>query len=134
MIVSVVLKMIKEFFFNLCCYFFCNLNHVAVRVLKDDNSETGHEELGRIVIKMPMAPGTISGLWENDELFKKIYFEKYPGFYDTADVGYKCSGNYLTVSSRADDVINVAGHRISSSSIEEVCLRLLTKKIYDSYW
>ena len=59
-------------------------------------------------------------LWENDKLFRTAYFDKYPGYYDTADVGYKCDKGYLTVLSRADDVINVAGHRISSAAIEEV--------------
>ena len=49
-----------------------------------------------------------------------MYFQNYPGYYDTADVGMKCKNGYITVSSRADDVINVAGHRISSSAIEEV--------------
>lgn len=88
--------------------------------MKEDNSEAGPRELGRIVIKLPLPPGTMSTLWENDALFKSLYFTSYPGYYDTADVGYKCENGFLTVLSRADDVINVAGHRLSSSAIEEV--------------
>ncbi len=61
-------------------------------------------------------------LWENDQLFKNTYFETYKGYYDTADVGFKCDKGFVTVLSRADDVINVAGHRISSSAIEEAIL------------
>lgn len=62
-------------------------------------------ELGRIVIKLPLPPGTIQTLWENDQLFLKTYFEKYKGYYDTADVGFKCEQGFITVMSRADDVI-----------------------------
>ena len=52
---------------------------LIVRVLKDDHSEAKPNELGRIVVKLPLPPGTIQGLWENDELFKHVYFEEYPG-------------------------------------------------------
>lgn len=72
------------------------------------------------MVKTPLPPGTILTLWENDALFKSLYFDKYPGYYDTADVGHKCGKGFISVSSRADDVINVAGHRIAASSIEEV--------------
>jgi propionyl-CoA synthetase len=72
------------------------------------------------VIKLPLPPGNLTTLWENEELFQKVYLKDYPGYYDTADVGNKCENSFLTVSSRADDVINVAGHRISSSALEEV--------------
>lgn len=91
-----------------------------MRILRDTNTEANANELGRIVIKLPLPPGTMSTLWENDELFRSVYFKSYPGYYDTADVGFKCENGFLTVLSRADDVINVAGHRISSSAIEEV--------------
>lgn len=91
-----------------------------VRVLKDPTTEAEPKELGRIVIKLPLPPGTMTTLWENDELFKTLYFKEFPGYYDTADVGIKCDKGFLTILSRADDVINVAGHRISCSAIEEV--------------
>jgi len=95
---------------------------LKVRVLKDDNSEAKSKELGRIVIKLPLPPGTIQGLWENDELFNNTYFHEFPGFYDTADVGHIDSKKFVTVLSRADDVINVAGHRLSCSALEEVLI------------
>jgi propionyl-CoA synthetase len=75
-----------------------------IKILKDDNTEAKTNELGRIVIKLPLPPGTIQTLWENDELFEKTYFQKYKGFYDTADVGFKCENGFITVLSRADDV------------------------------
>jgi acyl-coenzyme A synthetase/AMP-(fatty) acid ligase len=59
-------------------------------------------------------------LWDNEKLFEELYFKKYPGYYDTADIGFKCENGFINVSSRADDVINVAGHRLSSTAIEEV--------------
>lgn len=93
-----------------------------IRVLREDNTETSANELGRIVIKLPFPPGTISTLWENDKLFEDIYFKAYPGYYDTADVGFKDENGFIVVSARADDVINVAGHRLSSSGIEEAIL------------
>jgi propionyl-CoA synthetase len=68
-------------------YFKTNKFCFQVRVLKEDNSEAKPSELGRIVIKLPLPPGTIQGLWENDELFMNTYFHEFPGFYDTADVG-----------------------------------------------
>jgi propionyl-CoA synthetase len=91
-----------------------------IRVLREDNTEAEANEMGRIVIKLPLPPGTMSTLWENDDLFRSTYFQNYPGYYDTADVGYKCDKGFITILSRADDVINVAGHRISCSAIEEV--------------
>lgn len=92
-----------------------------VKILNKDNNEvTKSKELGRIVIKLPLPPGTLNTLWENDDLFKSLYFEKFPGHYDTADIGFKTADGYISVLSRADDVINVAGHRLSCSAIEEV--------------
>ena len=94
----------------------------SVRVLRDDGQEAKPNELGRIVIKQPLPPGTILTLWENDQLYSDLYFKSYPGYYDTADVGVKDEHGFITVLSRADDVINVAGHRLSSSALEEVGL------------
>lgn len=93
-----------------------------IRVLREDGTEADADELGRVVIKLPFPPGTMSTLWENDALFEELYFKAYPGFYDTADVGFKTKDGFITVSARADDVINVAGHRLSSSGIEEAIL------------
>lgn len=87
-------------------------------------------KLGRIVIKLPLPPGTFTTLWENNILCAELYLKSYPGYYDTADVGFKCENDYLTVLSRADDVINVAGHRISCSAIEEVKKKNLQKFLH----
>lgn len=94
-----------------------------IRVLRPDGSEAEPNELGRIVVKLPLPPGTMSTLYRNDELFEKLYFQKYPGFYDTMDAGYKDKAGYVFVTARDDDVINVAGHRISTSSLEDAVLR-----------
>ncbi|XP_055541300.1 acyl-CoA synthetase short-chain family member 3, mitochondrial [Wyeomyia smithii] len=94
-----------------------------IRVLQPDGSESAANELGRIVVKLPLPPGTMSTLYKNDDLFKKVYFTRYPGFYDTMDAGYKDEQGYVFVTARDDDVINVAGHRISTSSLEDAVLR-----------
>ncbi|XP_056196857.1 acyl-CoA synthetase short-chain family member 3, mitochondrial isoform X3 [Falco biarmicus] len=92
-------------------------------MILDENKEPVKEKtLGNIVVKLPLPPGAFSGLWENQEAFQKLYFQKFPGYYDTMDAGYMDEDGYLYVLSRADDVINVAGHRISAGAIEECVL------------
>ncbi|XP_055664411.1 acyl-CoA synthetase short-chain family member 3, mitochondrial isoform X2 [Falco peregrinus] len=92
-------------------------------MILDENKEPVKEKtLGNIVVKLPLPPGAFSGLWENQEAFQKLYFRKFPGYYDTMDAGYMDEDGYLYVLSRADDVINVAGHRISAGAIEECVL------------
>ncbi|KAF4525139.1 hypothetical protein B566_EDAN005081 [Ephemera danica] len=93
-----------------------------VRVLRDDGSEAKYNELGRIACKLPLPPGTLSTLYEAPERFKKAYFTKYPGFYDTMDAGYIDEFGYVYVTARDDDVINVAGHRLSTTAIEDVVM------------
>lgn len=85
--------------------------------------ELNSNELGRIVVKLPLPPGNMSTLYRNDDLFEKVYFQRYPGYYDTMDAGYKDDNGYVFVTARDDDVINVAGHRISTSSLEDAILR-----------
>ncbi|XP_055610296.1 acyl-CoA synthetase short-chain family member 3, mitochondrial [Uranotaenia lowii] len=94
-----------------------------IRVLNPDGTEAAQNELGRIVIKLPLPPGTMSSLYRNDDLFEKLYFSRFPGFYDTMDAGYMDEKGYVYVTARDDDVINVAGHRISTSSLEDAVLR-----------
>jgi propionyl-CoA synthetase len=65
----------------------------------------------------------MSTLYKNDDLFESVYFQRYPGYYDTMDAGYKNNSGYVFVTARDDDVINVAGHRISTSSLEDAILR-----------
>ncbi|XP_025956115.2 acyl-CoA synthetase short-chain family member 3, mitochondrial isoform X2 [Dromaius novaehollandiae] len=93
-----------------------------VMILNEKKEPMKAKALGNIVVKLPLPPGAFSGLWENPETFQKLYFQKFPGYYDTMDAGYMDEDGYLYVLSRADDVINVAGHRISAGAIEESVL------------
>ncbi|XP_041071940.1 acyl-CoA synthetase short-chain family member 3, mitochondrial [Carcharodon carcharias] len=93
-----------------------------VTILGDDRKEMSCNSLGTIVVKLPLPPGALTTLWENEKLFKELYFTKYPGYYDTMDAGYMDNDGYLYVMSRMDDVINVAGHRISAGAIEEAII------------
>ena len=98
-----------------------------VRVLDDEGREIppgarvdGEESTGHIVIKLPLPPGCLKSLWQNDEGFQHAYFDRFPGYYQSGDAGYKDEDGYLWIMSRTDDIINVAGHRLSSGGIEEV--------------
>jgi len=93
-----------------------------IKILKEDGSEAEPNELGRIVAKLPMPPGCMSTLFRADQRFEDTYFTSFPGYYDTMDAGVKDEHGYVKVMSRDDDVINVAGHRLSTSAIEEVLL------------
>uniref|UniRef100_A0A663ET92 Acyl-CoA synthetase short-chain family member 3, mitochondrial n=1 Tax=Aquila chrysaetos chrysaetos TaxID=223781 RepID=A0A663ET92_AQUCH len=93
-----------------------------VMILDENKEPVKAKTLGNIVVKLPLPPGAFSGLWENQETFQKLYFQKFPGYYDTMDAGYMDEDGYLYVLSRADDVINIAGHRISAGAIEECVL------------
>jgi propionyl-CoA synthetase len=91
-----------------------------IRVLSDEGREAKDGEIGKIVIKLPLPPGCLPTLWNNDDGFLKSYLSQYPGYYLTGDAGYKDDGGYFYVMSRVDDIINVAGHRLSTGAIEEV--------------
>jgi propionyl-CoA synthetase len=77
-------------------------------------------EIGALVIKLPLPPGTFRTLWNADERFISSYLSQFPGHYTTADAGYVDEDGYVYVMSRTDDIINVAGHRLSTGGIEEV--------------
>ena len=91
-----------------------------VRVLDADGNEQGPDEIGAIVIKLPLPPGTLPTLWKADDRYREAYLSMYPGYYLTADAGYKDADGYLYIMSRIDDIINVAGHRLSTGAMEEV--------------
>ncbi|XP_042325680.1 acyl-CoA synthetase short-chain family member 3, mitochondrial isoform X4 [Sceloporus undulatus] len=93
-----------------------------VMILDDNKQLVKTKTLGNIVVKLPLPPGAFLGLWKNEALYKELYFQKFPGYYDTMDAGYMDEEGYLYVMSRVDDVINVAGHRISAGAIEEAVL------------
>ncbi len=92
----------------------------AVQILSEDGSEMPAGEMGNIVIKLPMPPSCLPSLWGNDQRFVDAYLSRYRGYYLTGDAGYKDEDGYLWIMSRTDDVINVAGHRLSTGGMEEV--------------
>lgn len=91
-----------------------------VQIVGADGHPVEANEMGNIVIKLPMPPGNLPGLWQNDERFKSSYLEEFPGYYQTGDAGYMDEKGYLYIMSRTDDIINVAGHRLSTGAMEEV--------------
>jgi propionyl-CoA synthetase len=91
-----------------------------VCVLDDAGRSVPSGQTGNIVIKLPLPPGSLLTLWNNDEGYKQSYLNAYPGFYKTSDAGYKDEDRYLWIMGRTDDIINVAGHRLSTGALEEV--------------
>ncbi len=91
-----------------------------VKVLKSDSSIAKPNEMGDIVVKLPLPPGTFPTLWNADERYKKTYMTNYEGYYQTYDAGHIDDDGYIWIMSRTDDIINVAGHRLSTGAIEEV--------------
>jgi len=91
-----------------------------VRILDEDGTEAATGETGNIAIKLPLPPSCLPTLWHNDEGFIGSYLSRYPGYYLTGDGGFRDEDGYLYVMGRIDDVINVAGHRLSTGQMEEV--------------
>jgi propionyl-CoA synthetase len=91
-----------------------------VRVLGEDGGEMKPGDIGAIVIRLPMPPGCLPTLWNNDEGYEKSYLSRYPGYYLTGDAGSRDEDGYVYIMSRIDDIINVAGHRLSTGAMEEV--------------
>jgi propionyl-CoA synthetase len=91
-----------------------------VQVLDDAGHPVKAGELGNIVVKLPLPPACLPTLWNADERFRQSYLEEFPGYYKTADAGYKDDDDYLFIMARTDDIINVAGHRLSTGGMEEV--------------
>jgi propionyl-CoA synthetase len=91
-----------------------------VRVLDDGGAQVATGTVGNIVIRLPLPPGTLTTLWENEQGYRDNYLRRYPGCYLTGDAGFVDDDGYLWIMSRIDDVINVAGHRLSTGAIEEV--------------
>jgi propionyl-CoA synthetase len=76
--------------------------------------------MGSIVVKLPLPPSCFPTLWEQEHRFKEAYLTEFPGYYKTADAGFKDEDGYLYIMGRTDDIINVAGHRLSTGGMEEV--------------
>ena len=92
-----------------------------LNVLDPESREpVGSGDIGALVVKLPLPPGTLPTLWNNDERFIESYMGEFPGYYKTADAGYIDADGYAFVMARTDDIINVAGHRLSTGAMEEV--------------
>jgi propionyl-CoA synthetase len=91
-----------------------------VRVLGEQGNEVPAETDGAICIKLPLPPGTLTTLWGDDERYRASYLVQYPGYYLSGDGGHRDADGYLYVMGRTDDVINVAGHRLSTGALEAV--------------
>jgi propionyl-CoA synthetase len=91
-----------------------------VAVLDANGNAVAHGVIGALLIESPLPPGTFTTLWNADERYQDTYFCKFPGYYETGDAGYIDENGYVFVMSRTDDVINVAGHRLSTGAMEEV--------------
>jgi propionyl-CoA synthetase len=91
-----------------------------VEIINSEGKKLPPETEGLVAIRLPLPPGTLTTLWQNDDKYKESYTELFPGFYFTGDGGYVDQDSYLYIMGRVDDVINVAGHRLSTGSMEEV--------------
>jgi len=91
-----------------------------VQVLDEGGNQVKAGELGAIAIKLPLPPGTLPNLWNAEARFVKSYLSTFPGYYETGDAGYIDEEGYVYIMARTDDVINVAGHRLSTGGMEEV--------------
>ncbi len=91
-----------------------------ILVVDGDGNKMEADEEGELAIRCPLPPGTFPNLWNNSENFRSSYLEKFPGYYNAEDSGYMDKDGYLFITGRIDDVINVAGHRLSTATIEEI--------------
>ena len=91
-----------------------------VRILDDNGNEVGPNQQGNVAIKLPLPPSCLPSVWGNHERFLAGYLEQFPGYYTSGDGGYKDDDGYVFIMGRTDDVINVAGHRLSTGEMEEV--------------
>ena len=91
-----------------------------VQILDEGGRPMKPGELGAIAVKLPLPPGTLPTLWNAEDRFRKSYLTTFPGYYETGDAGMIDADGYLYIMARTDDVINVAGHRLSTGGMEEV--------------
>ncbi len=91
-----------------------------VRIVNRDGQELDANQEGHVVIKLPLPPGTLSSLWRDEKKFVSSYMSTFPGYYETSDGGYIDEDGYVYIMGRMDDVINVAGHRLSTGAMEEI--------------
>ncbi|MEL6829812.1 MAG: AMP-binding protein, partial [Pseudomonadota bacterium] len=91
-----------------------------VQILDDSGETLGAGELGNICVQLPLPPGCLPSLWNKDDRFIDSYLSTFPGFYETADAGFIDEDGYVSIMARTDDIINVAGHRLSTGGMEEI--------------
>src|SRR5690606_18113813 len=91
-----------------------------VRILSPEGQEMKAGEIGAIAVRLPMAPSSLPTLWNADARFRSAYLDDFPGYYKTGDAGYVDEDGYIYIMARTDDIINVAGHRLSTGAMEEV--------------
>ena len=91
-----------------------------IQILDDENQQAKAGDIGSICAKLPLPPGCLTTLWNGDERYKESYLVDYPGYYKSGDAGFIDRDGYLFVMGRTDDIINVAGHRLSTGAMEEV--------------
>jgi propionyl-CoA synthetase len=91
-----------------------------IKIFGEDGTELGPNEEGYVVLKLPLPPGTLLDLWNDNPRFKAGYLDKFPGYYFSGDGGFKDNEDYIFITGRVDDVINVAGHRLSTAEMEEI--------------
>jgi len=91
-----------------------------VRIVDESCKEVAVNKMGSIVVKLPLPPACLPTLWQQDERMRESYLAEFPGYYKTADAGFKDEDGYLYIMGRTDDIINVAGHRLSTGGMEEV--------------
>ncbi len=91
-----------------------------MKILGIDGKEKPRGEIGSLVARLPLPPGTFPTLWKAEERFRKAYLQTFPGYYETGDAGVIDADGYVSVMARTDDIINVAGHRLSTGAMEEV--------------
>jgi acyl-coenzyme A synthetase/AMP-(fatty) acid ligase len=91
-----------------------------IRILDSSGQEVAHDTEGTVVVKLPLPPGNLPWLWNDEQRFVSSYLDPFPGYFFSGDGGYKDADGYVFITGRIDDIINVAGHRLSTSSMEEV--------------
>jgi propionyl-CoA synthetase len=91
-----------------------------IKIFGENGTELNANEEGYVVIKLPLPPGTLMDIWNDNHRFNAGYLNKFPGYYFSGDGGYKDEENYIYITGRVDDVINVAGHRLSTVEMEEI--------------
>jgi propionyl-CoA synthetase len=91
-----------------------------VQIVDEGGKPVAAGKMGSIVVKLPLPPGCLPTLWQQDDRFKESYLDAFPGFYNTSDAGFVDADGYLFIMGRTDDIINVAGHRLSTGGMEEV--------------